>query len=66
MISSCFSCESSREVLPLYLFCICLTLGWIACIAAIERNWLIVSGNITSRTVTVSSTIAQPHDEMRS
>ena len=54
--------RSSRDVLPLYLFWSCFTFGWMRCMAAIERNCLIVSGSIASRTVTVSSTIDQPHE----
>ncbi len=58
----CISAFDSRSVLPLYWFCSVFTLGWIRCIAAIERSCVIVSGRIRIRTVTVRATIAQPHD----
>ena len=64
MSSFCICCLSSRAFLPLYLFWSCLTLGWIVCIAAIDRNCLIVSGRITSRTVNVSRMMQSPHDAM--
>jgi hypothetical protein len=44
----------------LYRFCSFFISGCRRCIACIERTCLKVSGRMTSRTVTVSSTIAQP------
>ena len=61
----CISCLDSRSFLPLYLFCSAFTLGWIRCMAAIDRNCLMVSGRIAIRTVHVSSTIATPQDTPR-
>ena len=66
MSSCCIFCLSSRELLPLYRFCSCFTFGCTICIAAIDRNCLIVSGSIASRIVKVRRTIDQPHEPIQS
>ena len=59
MSSFCISCLSSRDLF-LYLFWSALTLGWMACMAAIERIWRTNTGTIIRRTVAVIRMIARP------